>query len=83
MDPVDVADDGSVGHGGVAAVVVVGAAEGLRLLHVDVAHVVVQRGDLGGGVRAAVAFELLLWRRRGRWCGGRPSLKQTIVLYIY
>ena len=49
MDPVDVADDGAVGHGGVVAVVVVGAAEGLRLLHVDVAHVVVERGDLGGG----------------------------------
>ena len=68
------ADDGAVGHGGVAAVVVVGAAEGLRLLHVDVADVVVQRGDLGGGVRAAVAFELLLWRRRRGWCRGRPSL---------
>ena len=68
------ADDGAVGHGGVAAVVVVGAAEGLWLLHVDVAHVVVQRGDLGGGVRAAVAFELLLWRGCRRWCRNRPSL---------
>ena len=38
VDPVDVADDGSVGHGGVAAVVVVGAAE---RLHVNIADVVV------------------------------------------
>ena len=59
VDPVDVADDGTVRHRGKAAVPVVGASEGLRLFHVFVADVVVERGDLGGGVRAAVALELL------------------------
>ena len=53
------ADDGTVCHRGKAAVPVVGASEGLRLFHVFVADVVVERGDLGGGVRAAVALELL------------------------
>lgn len=72
VHPVDVADDGAVCHRTEAAVPIISASEGLGLFHVYVADVVVERGDLGGGVRAAVAFELLFqcwW-----WgCGGRRT----------